>query len=102
MPMRLTHSASCERCWLRRAAVGRRRFSLVGALAASRTRGRLATYSISLGDHEYDESVYQDMVAKRYDLDHHRVVVGAKDYTEALPRAVRHMEDRHLMVDACS
>ena len=66
--------------------------SLVGALAASRTRGRLATYSISLGDHEYDESVYQDMVAKRYDLDHHRVVVGAKDYTEALPRAVRHME----------
>ena len=66
--------------------------SLIGALAASRTDGRLSTYSISLGDHDYDETIYQQMVADRYNLEHQRFVVGVKDYTEALPRAVRHME----------
>jgi asparagine synthase (glutamine-hydrolysing) len=66
--------------------------SLIGALAASRTDGRMSSYSVSLGAHEYDESSYQRMVAERYNLDHQCFVVGAKDYVDALPRAVRHME----------
>ena len=66
--------------------------SLVGALASSFAKDRLSSFSISLGDHDYDEAVYQDIVARQYNLDHHRFVVDSKAYTEALPRAVRHME----------
>ena len=66
--------------------------SLISALAASQTKSKLASFSISLGQHAYDESPYQRAVAERYELDHHDLQVTASDYADALPRAVRHME----------
>lgn len=66
--------------------------SLVAALAAPRTNGALASYSVNLGDHPYDEGRYQDMVVERFGLDHEAVTVTAEDYAQTLPRAIRHME----------
>ena len=66
--------------------------SLIAALAAGQSERGLASYSVNLPDHPFDEGVYQDMVAARYGLDHSRVNVSAADYAEMLPRAVRHME----------
>ena len=63
--------------------------SLIAALAAKKD---LASFSVNLKDHPYDEGEYQDMVVGRYGLDHTAVTVTAQDYTEALPVAVRHME----------
>lgn len=66
--------------------------SLISALAAAHTKSGLASFSVSLGQHSYDESPYQRTVAERYKLSHHDVQVTATDYADALPRAVRHME----------
>ncbi len=65
---------------------------LVAALAQGETSGKLASFSVSLGDHPYDEGCYRDMVVRHYGLDHCEVAVSAADYAQALPRAVRHME----------
>lgn len=66
--------------------------SLVAALAADGSERGLASFSVNLPDHPFDEGIYQDMVVERYRLDHSRIDVSAGDYAEMLPRAVRHME----------
>ena len=66
--------------------------SLVTAMAAPATQGRLTSFSVGLGSHAYDESPYQKMVIDRYGLDHHEMQITGSAYAEALPRAVRHME----------
>lgn len=66
--------------------------SLVAALAASDSGRKLSAYSIGLDNHPYDETPYQEMVVHRYGMVHHRIPVTGKDYADALPRAIRHME----------
>ena len=66
--------------------------SLVTAMVRTHTPGRLTTYGVRLEDDSLDEGHYRDMVVRRYGLDHHEVALGAADYADALPRAVRHME----------
>ena len=66
--------------------------SLISALAAARSKNELASFSVSLGQHAYDESPYQRAVAAQYKLNHHDIRLTASDYSEALPRAVQHME----------
>ncbi len=66
--------------------------SLITALASGRTGGRLASFGINLGDYVYDESAYRAQVIARYDVDHHEIPMTGRDFADALPRAVRHME----------
>ncbi|MBT4770038.1 MAG: asparagine synthase (glutamine-hydrolyzing) [Rhodospirillaceae bacterium] len=66
--------------------------SLVTAMAAPATQGKLTSFSVGLGGHAYDETPYQKMVIERYGLDHHEMQITGSAYAEALPRAVRHME----------
>jgi asparagine synthase (glutamine-hydrolysing) len=66
--------------------------SLISALAAARSKNEIASFSVSLGQHAYDESPYQRAVAAQYKLNHHDIRFTASDYSEALPRAVHHME----------
>lgn len=66
--------------------------SLVTALAAPATEGRLTTFGINLAPSKYDEAPYRRMVIERYAVDHHEVAMSGADYADALPRAVAHME----------
>jgi len=63
--------------------------SLIAALAA---KENLASFSVNLRDHPYDEGKFQDMVVQQYGLDHTAVTVTNQDYAEILPAAVHHME----------
>ena len=66
--------------------------SLVTALAAPATEGRLTTFGINLAPSRYDEAPYRRMVIERYAVDHHEIAMSGADYADALPRAVAHME----------
>jgi asparagine synthase (glutamine-hydrolysing) len=66
--------------------------SLVAALASRAAGRRIASYSVSLGDHPFDEGEFRRPVVERYDLDHHEIMIGGGEFADALPRAVRHME----------
>jgi asparagine synthase (glutamine-hydrolysing) len=66
--------------------------SLITAIAAGRTDGRLVTFGIKLDDERHDESPWRRQVIERYGVDHREVALGARDFADALPRAIRHME----------
>ncbi len=67
--------------------------SLVAALASRETPWRISSFGIFLGhDDRFDESRWRQPVAERYHLNHHEVPLSNKDFADALPRAVRHME----------
>ncbi|MGB8274422.1 MAG: asparagine synthase (glutamine-hydrolyzing) [Alphaproteobacteria bacterium] len=66
--------------------------SLIAALASREAGRRIASFGVSLAPHPFDEGRFRDMVVRRYGLDHHEVSVTGRDFADALPRAVRHME----------
>jgi asparagine synthase (glutamine-hydrolysing) len=66
--------------------------SLITALAAPATRGRLKTFGIKLEDARHDEGPYRALVVERTGVDHHEVAMSSRDFGDALPRAVRHLE----------
>ena len=65
---------------------------LVVALASEAAGRRISSYSVSLGDHPFDEGRFRKPMVKRYGLNHHEIEIGGREFAEALPRAVRHME----------
>jgi len=65
---------------------------LVAALASEAAGRRISSYSVSLGDHPFDEGRYRKPMVERYGLNHHEIEIGGREFAEALPRAVRHME----------
>ena len=66
--------------------------SLVAALASKAASRRIASFSVSLGDHPFDEGEYRKLVVARYGLDHHEIEVDGAAFADAMPRAIRHME----------
>jgi asparagine synthase (glutamine-hydrolysing) len=66
--------------------------SLITAIAAQHTEGRLTTFGIKLDDERHDESSWRRQVIDRYGVDHHEIALGAREFADALPRATRHME----------
>lgn len=52
----------------------------------------LKTFSVSLNEQEYDESVYQREVVKRYSLNHYDFKMNERDYAENLERATYFMD----------
>jgi len=66
--------------------------SLITAIAAQHTEGRLTTFGIKLEDDRHDESPWRKQVIERYGVDHHEIALGAREFADALPRATRHME----------
>ena len=65
---------------------------LIAALASQAAGRRIASYSVSLGDHPFDEGQFRKPVVERYDLDHHEIGISGCEFADALPRAVSHME----------
>jgi len=66
--------------------------SLITAIAAEHTEGRLVTFGIKLEDDRHDESQWRKQVIDRYRVDHHEIALGAREFADALPRAIRHIE----------
>ena len=52
----------------------------------------LQTFSLAFNDGEFDESGYQDLVAKRLGTTHHRIEVDAADIGDVFPEVVWHGE----------
>ncbi|MFY1700069.1 MULTISPECIES: N-acetylglutaminylglutamine amidotransferase [unclassified Solwaraspora] len=70
--------------------------SLVVALLAEQGQRGLATFSIgfdAVGGREGDEFVYSDLVAQRFDTDHHQIRVAARDLVPPLEAAVAAMSE---------
>ena len=66
--------------------------SLVLALSSEKAGKRLDSYGIKLAEEAHDESRFRAPLVARYRPRHMEVALSAVDFTEAWPRAVRHME----------
>jgi len=62
--------------------------TITAAVLAEYTDAPLQTFSLAFNDGEFDESGYQDLVAKRLGTTHHRINVDAADIGEVFPEVV--------------
>jgi asparagine synthase (glutamine-hydrolysing) len=61
-------------------------------LAAHAWNGRLKTFSIAFDDPAFDESWYQERMARAVDTDHHVVRCSGREIGAVFPEVVRHAE----------
>src|SRR5262249_52976696 len=61
-------------------------------LAASAWGGRLKTFSIAFKDPVFDESWYQELMARAVDTEHHVVRCSGREIGAVFPEVVRHAE----------
>jgi len=66
--------------------------SLVAAMASEAAGRAIASFAVHLGHHPLDEQAFRRPVVERYGLQHHEIRLTGRDFADALPRAVRHME----------
>ncbi len=66
--------------------------SLIAALGLQAKGSNFSTFSLRFEDAEYDETVYQRMMAERLGSDHHEVVVSRGDIARVFPDVIRHTE----------
>ncbi|MFZ9914125.1 MAG: asparagine synthase (glutamine-hydrolyzing) [Phycisphaerales bacterium] len=59
--------------------------TLVTALAAKLSPGRLRTYTIGFKEAEYDEAPFARRIAQHLGTDHHELYVGARDSIDLIP-----------------
>ena len=74
---------------------------IVGLLAEERQQG-LATYSIGFEaahGERGDEFRYSDLIAARYDTDHHRIMIPSAEMRDHLPDAIRAMSEPMVSYD---
>lgn len=77
--------------------------SLVVALLAEQGQTGLSTFSIgfeSVGGREGDEFQYSDVIAKRFETDHHRILIPHTDLLPPLEAAVHAMAEPMVSHDA--
>jgi asparagine synthase (glutamine-hydrolysing) len=66
--------------------------SIVSALAARMAPGGLRTFSVTFDDAEFDESIYQQTMARALGTQHHAIACGPEDIASVFPAVVWHME----------
>ena len=66
--------------------------SLITALAQAETDHQLRSFSIAFKDPRYDESAFQEQVARAIGTTHHVVEAGPEEIAGAFPDVVRHAE----------
>jgi asparagine synthase (glutamine-hydrolysing) len=66
--------------------------SAIAALASRHQTSGPRTYSVAFADSTYDESEYQDRVAKHCGTDHRRMLCNYRDISDHFQRAVCHAE----------
>lgn len=67
--------------------------SVITALAARALGpGRLQTFSVGFSEGEFDETQIADIVAKKYQTDHHRIELGQEEIVRLVQEAVSRMD----------
>ncbi|OAF10683.1 asparagine synthetase B [Bradyrhizobium centrolobii] len=66
--------------------------SLVAALGSRFAGKRFQTFSLRFTDTEYDETVYQRLMARTIGSEHHELMVSHQDIAEAFPKVIYHAE----------
>ncbi|MEI7820621.1 MAG: asparagine synthase (glutamine-hydrolyzing) [Verrucomicrobiota bacterium] len=67
--------------------------SVITALAARALGpGRLQTFSVGFSEGEFDETQIADIVAKKYQTDHHRIELGQEEILRLVQEAVNRMD----------
>ena len=62
--------------------------SLTTACAAEHMTAGLNTFSVGFEETEFDESAYAELVSRRFNTEHHKLVVSGRDFAESLPRMI--------------
>ena len=73
---------------------------LVAALMSVRTQGRISTFSVGVSEDDWNELPYAGAVARRYNTEHHEVVVQP-DVIGILPRLIWHLDEPSDPSAAC-
>lgn len=66
--------------------------SLIAALGLRAKGSNFSTFSLRFEDTEYDETIFQRIMAERLGSDHHEVVVSRGDIAGVFPDVIRHTE----------
>jgi asparagine synthase (glutamine-hydrolysing) len=67
--------------------------SLVTAVVRSFKADELHTFSVGFEESSHDESRYASIVSKRYNTNHHALVINQEDYSRELYKTVWHLEE---------
>jgi asparagine synthase (glutamine-hydrolysing) len=73
---------------------------LVTALMSIRSKARVSTFSVGVTEEDWNELPYARAVARRYNTDHHEVIVRP-DLLEILPRLIWHLDEPSDPSAAC-
>jgi asparagine synthase (glutamine-hydrolysing) len=66
--------------------------SAVVALMRRATAGRISTFSVYFHEREFNERAHAEQVARRFETDHHPVLVTEKDLAAQVPAALRALD----------
>ncbi len=67
--------------------------STVVGMMARMARGPVKAFSIGFEEQSFNELEYAEMAARKYQAEHHKYLVGARDCLEALPQIVRSFDE---------
>lgn len=67
--------------------------SLVTAVVRSFKKDELHTFSVGFEENTHDESHYAKIVSKKYNTNHHTLVINQEDYSKKLYKTVWHLEE---------
>src|SRR5215813_2627494 len=67
--------------------------SAIAAAMADMVPGRLKTFSVAFSEIEANELEFARLVARRYATEHHEVVIGGRQFFDALPSLVYHEDE---------
>jgi asparagine synthase (glutamine-hydrolysing) len=67
--------------------------SLVTALVRSFKADELHTFSVGFEESTHDESKYSAIVSRRYNTNHHALVINQEDYSKELYKTIWHLEE---------
>lgn len=66
--------------------------SIVVGLMAEQSERTVETFSITFHEKEFDESPYSDLIATRFNTNHHPIRLSANDFLEKIPSALQAMD----------
>ena len=67
--------------------------SAIAAMMATMVDGPIKTFSVAFNEREANELEYARLVAKKFDTDHHEIVVTPEQFFETLPKLVWHEDE---------
>lgn len=66
--------------------------SAIVAIMAQVSRQKPVAFTIGFDEKEYDETAYAELIAKKYDVTHHKVKLRPDDFLDELPHALAAMD----------